>query len=168
MAEGEAKKILEARYRTLNDDAEKGGYHLNPDQEFTTALVEGLLTNKKRLGYEACPCRLAVGSVDEDRDIICPCDYRDDDLTEFGACYCGLYLTAETIAAGSNAPTIPERRPAPSNRITKSASTSQQSVGLPYPIWRCRVCGYLAARSSPPQVCPICKAAADRFEKFMS
>jgi ferredoxin-thioredoxin reductase catalytic chain len=38
---------------------------------------------------------------------------------------------------------------------------------LPLPVWRCKVCGYLCARDSPPEVCPICKAKKERFEKFM-
>ena len=38
---------------------------------------------------------------------------------------------------------------------------------LPYPIWRCRVCGYLCARKEPPEVCPICKAEKERFEHFL-
>ncbi|MGQ9535427.1 MAG: rubredoxin-like domain-containing protein, partial [bacterium] len=29
------------------------------------------------------------------------------------------------------------------------------------------VCGYLCARNSPPEICPICKAKSDRFEKFL-
>jgi rubrerythrin len=33
-------------------------------------------------------------------------------------------------------------------------------------VWRCIVCGYLAAREMPPPICPICKAKADRFEEF--
>jgi rubrerythrin len=34
------------------------------------------------------------------------------------------------------------------------------------PVWRCTVCGYLAAREKPPAVCPVCKAERDRFETF--
>lgn len=71
----------------LAADAEAGGYHLNPDGEFTADLVRGLLTNQDRYGYQACPCRKASGQRDADRDIICPCDYRDADLTQFGSCY---------------------------------------------------------------------------------
>lgn len=33
-------------------------------------------------------------------------------------------------------------------------------------VWRCKVCGYLCARDSPPETCPICGVDADRFEKF--
>jgi len=74
-------------YDKLKKEAEAGGYHLNPDVEMTRALVKGLLTNEKRYGYQACPCRLAAGRKEEDLDIVCPCDYRDADVVEFDACY---------------------------------------------------------------------------------
>ena len=74
-------------WQTLDRDAEAGGYHLNPDQEFTLDLVRGLLANEARYGYQSCPCRMASGERARDLDIICPCDYRDPDLSEFGTCY---------------------------------------------------------------------------------
>ena len=78
---------LEALYQKLKKQAEAGGYYLNPDEEFTKKLVKGLLVNEKRYGYIACPCRLAAGEKSEDIDIICPCDYRDADVSEYGTCY---------------------------------------------------------------------------------
>lgn len=78
---------IEARFQRLNQDAEAYGYHLNPDIPFTKELVKGLLANEKRYGYQNCPCRLASGDAAADLDIVCPCDYRDPDLTEFGTCY---------------------------------------------------------------------------------
>jgi rubrerythrin len=42
-----------------------------------------------------------------------------------------------------------------------------EQTKLPYPVWRCKVCGYLCAREKPPEVCPVCKAKQDRFERFM-
>lgn len=74
-------------YEQLKREAESNGYHLNPDVEFTKELVRGLLINEKRYGNRACPCRLASGNNDDDLDIICPCDYRDSDLTDFNTCY---------------------------------------------------------------------------------
>ena len=74
-------------YERLDREAEEGGYHLNPDAAFTKDLVRGILVNDKRYGYWSCPCRLASGDEQEDLDIICPCDYRDADLEEYGACY---------------------------------------------------------------------------------
>jgi ferredoxin-thioredoxin reductase catalytic chain len=80
------EEVKRAR-QTLNRDAEAGGYHPNPDQEFTLDLMRGLLANEDRYGYRSCPCRMASGERARDLDIICPCDYRDPDLSEFGTCY---------------------------------------------------------------------------------
>lgn len=150
----------------LSRDAESAGYHLNPDREFTTALAEGLLANDARYGYFACPCRLAAGDADIDRDIVCPCDYRDADLDEWGTCYCGLYVSDEVLAGRRSVGPIPERRP---SRRAEKANEDDRSRAFPVgalPVWRCRVCGYLCARERPPGVCPICKATQDRFERF--
>jgi ferredoxin-thioredoxin reductase catalytic chain len=74
-------------YFALNKDASSGGYYINPDVEFTKSLCAGILTNQRRYGYWACTCRLASGNKNEDLDIICPCDYRDADILEWGACF---------------------------------------------------------------------------------
>ena len=78
---------IETAYQTMKKDALAGGYHLNPETEFTKELVKGILTNQKRYGYGLCPCRLGSGELEEDQDIVCPCDYRDADVMEFGTCY---------------------------------------------------------------------------------
>ncbi len=49
------------RLERLKADAAAGGYHINPDEEFTAGLVEGLLANADRYGVESCPCRLLTG-----------------------------------------------------------------------------------------------------------
>jgi ferredoxin-thioredoxin reductase catalytic subunit len=78
---------IEDSYQQLKKDAGDFGYFLNPDIEFTRDLVKGILVNEKRYGYGNCPCRLASGNKADDLDMICPCDYRDPDLSEYGACY---------------------------------------------------------------------------------
>jgi ferredoxin-thioredoxin reductase catalytic subunit len=164
-----ASEEVDRLYQRLHREAEAGGYHLNPEVAFTKDLVRGLLINEHRYGYWACPCRLASGKKDEDLDIICPCDYRDPDLTDYHACYCALYVSKEVLDGKRRVSSIPERRPSPEVRKAVMAQTSLGGVtSLPLPIWRCRVCGYLCAREHPPEVCPICKAKRDRFEKFLS
>ena len=159
---------VEQLYKKLNKDAEASGYHLNPDEEHTKDLVKGLLINEQRYGYQACPCRLAAGEKNENLDIICPCDYRDSDLNDYDTCYCGLYVS-KTIAEGKKEPEpIPERRPEKQKRLQFQKEKQSGSIKGDYPIWRCRVCGYLCARNEPPQICPICKATQDRFEPFQS
>lgn len=161
-------EAIEALYRKLDREAEAGGYHLNPDREFTWELVRGLLVNQARYGYPSCPCRLATGVAEEDLDIVCPCDYRDADLNEYGTCYCGLYVSAAVVRGEQPLRPIPERRPPPEAR-GKPAGRPFPAIAssLPYPVWRCRVCGYLCAREEPPEVCPICKARRERFERFL-
>jgi ferredoxin-thioredoxin reductase catalytic subunit len=155
-------------WKQLKQQAEAGGYHLNPDDEFTRDLVRSLIVNQQRYGYQACPCRLADGEKSADLDIICPCDYRDADISEYGACYCGLYVSDDVVTGKKNIRTIPERRPSPEERTARSHSKrSSEDKTLTLPVWRCRVCGYLCARDVPPEVCPICKAKKERFERFM-
>jgi len=102
---------IEKAYQSIRKDAEAGGYHVNPDAEFARGLVSGLLVNQERYGYQSCPCRLASGNKEEDLDIICPCDYRDQDVVEFGACYCALYVSREVLEGKRELISISERRP---------------------------------------------------------
>jgi ferredoxin-thioredoxin reductase catalytic subunit len=164
ISEDEAKKI----YQRLSEEAEQSGYHLNPDVEFTLDLVRGILKNQKRYGYWSCPCRLASGNKEEDLDIICPCDYRDPDLSDYGTCYCALYVTEGVLKGETKVGPIPERRP-PIEERKRAKPTSVVSAipSVSLPVWRCKVCGYLCARESPPEICPICKAKKDRFERFI-
>ncbi|MCX7028926.1 MAG: ferredoxin:glutaredoxin reductase [Spirochaetes bacterium] len=178
----------EALRRRLSEEAERSGYHLNPDREFTLGLARGLLLNESRYGYQSCPCRLASGNADEDRDIVCPCDYRDPDLAEHGACYCALYVTQAALDGAAKLHKVPERRGGARPSLAAPPSVHPWTMGTgaprpraagpgtaghtgapgptPYPVWRCRVCGYLCARDEPPEVCPVCKARKDRFERF--
>jgi len=155
----------EALRTRLELEAESAGYHLNPDIEFTRSLTHGLLVNEDRYGYRACPCRLASGDAARDRDIVCPCDYRDADLLDWGGCFCGLYVSDEIRRGKKSLTSVPERRPpAAERRPAKTEDSLPRVEGMH--VWRCRVCGYLCARERPPAVCPICKATSDRFEAF--
>ena len=78
---------VDALFLNLFNDAEEFGYHLNPDIEFTKDLVKGMIINEKRYGYQNCPCRLASGDAAADLDMVCPCDYRDPDLSDYGTCF---------------------------------------------------------------------------------
>jgi ferredoxin-thioredoxin reductase catalytic subunit len=165
---GVSPEEIDRLHEKLKREAESAGYHLNPDMAMTRELLNGLLVNEKRYGYPACPCRLASGQKDEDLDIICPCDYRDPDLTDFNACYCSLYVSRRVVEGKEKVGSIPERRPPREKRLQKKSEKKEASISsLPLPVWRCKVCGYLCARDSPPDICPICKAKKERFERFI-
>ncbi len=152
--------------KRLKQESKESGYNLNPDEEFTKNLVKSLLINQKRYGYPSCPCRLASGKKKEDLDIICPCDYRDADLNQFGCCFCALYVSSEVVEGKKKVNSIPERRPTKEER-EKMKEEKMGEMKSKMPVWRCKVCGYLCARDEPPEVCPICKATKERFERFM-
>ena len=91
---------------------QKNNWILIKDQSMFNDLINGLVDNKKSMGYQSCPCRLASGNRDLDRDLICPCDYASDDVKEFGACYCNLYLRPDFYDTfKTEYINVPERRP---------------------------------------------------------
>lgn len=98
-------------YETLKKIQEPKGYFFNEDMSMTMPLMESLLANKERYGYMACPCRLANGDFEDDRDIVCPCVYREPDVAEYGACFCGLYVSKDWNEGKIERQVVPERRP---------------------------------------------------------
>jgi len=162
-------------------DAKTNGYYLNPDPDFLRDLLEGLKRNEERYGYPSCPCRLASGKFELDRDIFCPCDYRDPDVAEHGCCYCALYVRKDLYEGKTPILPIPERRPADKQARAYAATAAGeaatatatektpvleaggQSVEVKKKLWYCRQCGYVTFREDPPYICPICKAKREMF-----
>jgi len=157
------------------------GIELNPDQDFTFDLLAGILKNRERYGADYCPCRLVTGNKDIDREIICPCVYRDDDIEDFGQCFCALYVNQEWITSGQQKQ-IPDRWPSDRTEINQESATmkqteqtnpvasakeSQPQVTLKaVTCWQCSVCGYLCLRPQAPPVCPVCGVKKDRFNRI--
>jgi ferredoxin-thioredoxin reductase catalytic chain len=160
------------------DNASKYGQFICPDENLLSDLLDGLVKNEERYGYPSCPCRVASGIKDYDADIICPCEYKDADVDQFGTCYCGLYVSKAVHEEPSQLQSIPERRPveiidaandakdAKEKGTLKEKPAAKAQSNKKLQVWRCVVCGYLCARESPPPICPICKAKKDRFEPF--
>ena len=147
--------------------ADEEGYMFNPNTEELESLLQGLWENEHRYGYPLCPCRIGYGELAQDMDIICPCNYRDADIEEFGSCLCTLYVNGEWGNMKVHEP-VPERRPQeyfikgyPSIMEQKGAGGKEMAK-----VYRCKVCGYLCAREEPPDLCPICRVKKERFEEF--
>jgi ferredoxin-thioredoxin reductase catalytic chain len=162
-------------------DAKTYGYYLTPKSDLLQMFIEGLKTNEDRYGYPSCPCRLATYNLEIDRDIICPCDYRDLDVAQYGACYCRLYVN-KNVFDSQNLPEVPERRPIEKQersyrtQTTKQATTQEnptnstvlqpQKAEIKKKLWYCKQCGYVVYREDPPYVCPICKANKEMFAEI--
>lgn len=98
-------------YEMLRKLQEPKGYFFNREKEKILEILRDLLVNKERYGYMSCPCRLASGDREKDRDIICPCAYREEDVKEYGSCYCSLYVSREWNEGTIPRVYVPERRP---------------------------------------------------------
>ncbi len=168
---------IEEIWKRAESDAKTYGYHLNPDPVFLQSLLEGLQENQQRYGYLSCPCRLASGNFEFDRDILCPCDYRDPDVLEYGSCYCALYVRKDVHENKTVLNPIPERRPEEKQqrtygrKIMKTDNISEKQEQIRSPeeppvkkkLWYCKQCGYVVFRQDPPYICPICKAKRTSF-----
>ena len=161
-------------------DARTNGSYLNPDSAFLNDLFEGLKQNEDRYEYPSCPCRLATGKFELDRDIICPCDYRDPDVKEYGCCYCALYVSKDVFEGKTTMQPIPERRP--KEKLDKAYAVATAGVAgakapettvavtkssqIKLKMWYCKQCGYVCFREEPPYICPICKAKREMFAEL--
>jgi len=107
------EEAINQLYESLKKAQEPKGFFFNKDSDFVLNLLNSLIINKERYGYMSCPCRLASGDREKDKDIICPCKYREEDVKEYGRCYCGLYVSKEWYENKiPHVDQIPERRPA--------------------------------------------------------
>lgn len=102
---------IDQLYDNLRRIQEPKGYFFNKDRGRVNELLEALLLNKGRYGYMCCPCRLSSGDREKDKDIICPCVYREPDVHEYGSCYCNLYVSKAWNEGKIKKEYIPERRP---------------------------------------------------------
>ena len=176
---------IEQTRKRAEADAKTYGYYLTPQPDLLQMFLEGLKVNEDRYGYPSCPCRLATGNFEIDRDIICPCDYRDPDVAEFGACYCRLYVN-KAVFDSQNLPEVPERRPlekqeraygtqavaqqtpaqGAQEKPAAPAAAQPQKAEIKKKLWYCKQCGYVVFREDPPYVCPICKAKREMFAEI--
>lgn len=101
----------EELYEILRKVQEPKGFLFSNNKERVLELLEALIVNKERYGYMCCPCRLSSGDRDQDKDIICPCVYRESDVKEYGSCYCNLYVSKEWNEGKIPHEYVPERRP---------------------------------------------------------
>ncbi len=99
-------------YDMMKKVQEPKGFFFNKDKDWVLSILSDILVNKERYGYMCCPCRLSSGAREKDADIICPCRYREDDVREYGSCYCNLYVSSEWNEGKIKHQYVPERRPA--------------------------------------------------------
>lgn len=165
--------VEEARKRAERD-ALRNRIHLCPDPNMLNELLVGLTENEKRYGYPSCPCRIASGNLETDRDILCPCDYRDPDVEEYGQCFCALYVSEAVHKGEQSTQSIPERRPMDKQMAAlgmgdepEETKDSGEGESTDRKLLYCKQCGYVVLRDEPPYKCPICGAKRELFGEIV-
>jgi ferredoxin-thioredoxin reductase catalytic subunit len=86
MTKDDLKKVW-ARFAQDQD------FILNPDTGHVDDVAEGVLANKQKHGLGLCPCQLRDGSRERDLKIICPCNFKTQDIWQtHSRCWCGLFV----------------------------------------------------------------------------
>jgi len=83
---------MEKLIKISEEYAEKKGYKLNPNRMIVEGVIKGLLSRKENFGEIYCPCRKMSGNKEEDKKIICPCIYHEDEIAKDGHCFCNLFV----------------------------------------------------------------------------
>lgn len=78
--------------REYQEYAEKKGFSLNSDKKVVEVIVKSLLEREKKFGQKYCPCRKISDNAEENKKIICPCNYHLKEIERDGKCFCGLFV----------------------------------------------------------------------------
>ena len=72
---------------------ENNDFILNTDEDLVSMVISVVLDNEKECGLKLCPCRLRDGTRQCDLELICPCNFKIQDVWENeGRCWCGLFI----------------------------------------------------------------------------
>jgi ferredoxin-thioredoxin reductase catalytic chain len=73
--------------------SEKTDFKLNPDAEHVDMVAKGVLKNEEKFGLKLCPCRLRDGTRKMDLELICPCNFKNQEIWKTkNECWCGLFV----------------------------------------------------------------------------
>ena len=99
------KKAAVKQQSWLEKYCEQKNYALNPSWMMTTNLKSNLCEMESTFGKRYCPCFEPSGDKTLDKKMMCPCEYIEDEIKEYGTCHCALFgpadLTKEQWKASS-------------------------------------------------------------------
>ncbi len=82
------------KYTKQND------YVLNPSWMMATNLKVWLSEMDETFGKRYCPCFEPSGDAVLDKKMLCPCEFVEDEIKEYGTCHCALFGSADLDKEG--------------------------------------------------------------------
>lgn len=93
------KESAKKQQRWLEKYCEQKNYALNPSWMMLTNLKSNLCEMEATFGKRYCPCFEPSGDEALDKKMMCPCEFIDDEIAEYGTCHCALFGPADLSKA---------------------------------------------------------------------
>lgn len=85
--------------RWLEKYSEQNNYALNPSWMMLTNLKSNLCEMEATFGKRYCPCFEPSADEELNKKMMCPCEFIDDEIAEYGTCHCALFGPADLSKA---------------------------------------------------------------------
>lgn len=93
------KESAKKQQRWLEKYCEQKNYALNPSWMMATSLKSNLCEMEETFGKRYCPCFEPSGDAALDKKMMCPCEFIEDEIAEYGTCHCALFGPADLSKA---------------------------------------------------------------------
>ncbi len=80
--------------------AKQKNYALNPSWMMSTNLEIWLSELEATFGKRYCPCFEPSADAELNKKMLCPCEFIEDEIKEYGTCHCALFGSSNLDKAG--------------------------------------------------------------------
>ncbi len=89
------KEPAKKQQRWMEKYCEQKNYVINPSWMMATNLKSNLCEMEATFGKRYCPCFEPSGDKELDKKMMCPCEFVEDEIKEYGTCHCALFGPAD-------------------------------------------------------------------------
>lgn len=94
------RDAVKKQHRWIVKYTAQKNYALNPNLMMSKNLEVWLSEMEATFGKRYCPCFEPSGDAELDKKMLCPCEFIDDEIEEYGTCHCALFGRADLDKAG--------------------------------------------------------------------
>lgn len=91
---------VKKQHKWIKKYTAKNNYALNPSWMMSTNLEIWLSEMEATFGKRYCPCFEPSGNAELDKKMMCPCEFIEDEIKEYGTCHCALFGSPDLDKAG--------------------------------------------------------------------
>jgi len=89
------KDAAKKQQKWMDKYCKQKNYTVNPNWMMSTNLKSNLCEMEATFGKRYCPCFEPSGDKELDKKMMCPCEYVEDEIKEYGTCHCALFGPAD-------------------------------------------------------------------------